>query len=244
MTADKGTAKGTPNGTAKGTPSDEKSTNEPDNSDGSRRFSSGDLAPAAAVGFVFLILRIFAVSGYDWNTAFAVSTTPSLSDGLALVFGSLMAGHVLVEILLVVVLPLLLATYLWSSGGHRATVLLATTLGSVTLIALTVSFKIWWLPAATAAVFVAFVLIRKVSVKHLVRRLFARAMASVGWVAAAAVLLVAAFVQTPWVPHEQIKTTNGAVSGYVLSVDSGYLNVLTDEHEFVILNSSDVLSRK
>ncbi|MFQ4147667.1 hypothetical protein AAGW05_03050 [Arthrobacter sp. LAPM80] len=209
-----------------------------------RRFSAGDLAPATAVGFVFLILRIFAVSGYDWNTAFAVSTTLSLSDGLALVFGSLMAGHVLVQILLIGVLPLLIATYLWSTRGHRATVLLATALGSVTLIALTLSFRSWWLPAATAAVFGVFSLIRRLSVKHWLRRMFSVAMARVGGVAAVAVLLVAAFIQTPWVPQEQILTPYGSITGYVLSVDPGYLNVLTDNHEFVILNISEVLSRK
>ncbi len=211
---------------------------------GRPQFSPGDLAPATAVAFVFLILRIFAVSGYDWNTAFAVSTTLRVSDGLALVFGSLMAGHVLVEILLVGVLPLLIATFLWSSSGHRATVLLATTLSAVTLIALTVSFQIWWLPIATAAVFVVFALTHRLSVKHWLRRVFSVAMASVGGVAAVAVLLVAAFVQTPWVPQEHIQTTDGMLIGYVLSVDSGYLNVLTQEHEFVILNSGDVLSRK
>ena len=221
-----------------------KPTTEAATSVEARRFSAGDLAPAASVGFVFLILRIFAVSGYDWNTAFAVSTTLSLSDGLALVFGSLMAGHFLVQILLVGVLPLLLATYLWAEGGHRASILLTTTLAVVTLLALTISFKIWWLPPATAAVFVAFVLIRRLSLKHWLRRMFTLAMASVGWVAGVALLLVAAFVQTPWVPQEQIKTTTGTVIGYVLSVDSGYLNVLTDGHEFVILNSADVLSRK
>lgn len=210
----------------------------------SPRRSPGDLAPAAAVGFVFLILRIFAVSGYDWNTAFAVSTTLSLSDSLGLLFGSLMAGHVLVQILLVGVLPLLLATYLWSGGGHRTMILLATTLSAVTLAALTVSFHVWWLPLATAAVFGSFVLIRRLPVKHSLRRMFSVSMASVGWVAGAAILVVAAFVQTPWVPHEQIKTTTGSVSGYVLSVDAGYLNVLTDDHEFVILNSADVVSRK
>ncbi len=214
-----------------------------DRGEGPRRYA-GALAPATAVGFVFLILRIFAVSGYDWNTAFAVSTTLSLSDGLALLFGSLMAGHELVQVLLVAVLPLLIATYLWSSGGRRAAVLLAATLGSVTLVALTASFRLWWLPLATAAVFGAFALIRRLPEKHRLRRLFSLAMASVGAVAAVAVLLVAAFVQTPWVPLEQIKTTHGPLTGYVLSVDSGYLNVLTDNHEFVILNSSDVISRR
>lgn len=58
-----------------------------------------------------------------------------------------------------------------------------------------------------------------------------------------ALLLVAALAQTPWVPAEQIETTDGTITGYVLSVDPGYLNVLTDEQEFVILISSDVRSR-
>lgn len=59
-----------------------------------------------------------------------------------------------------------------------------------------------------------------------------------------AVLLVAAFVQTPWVAQEQVTTTSGTITGYVLSVDPGYLNVLTTAHEFVILNQSTVLSRQ
>lgn len=64
------------------------------------------------------------------------------------------------------------------------------------------------------------------------------------WVAAVAVLLVAALVQTPWVPREVIETTHGTVTGYVLSVDSGYLNVLTDEHAFVVVLTSDVRARR
>lgn len=205
---------------------------------------AGTVAPAAAGGFVFLILRIFAVSGYDWDTAFAVSTTLGLSDGLALLFGSLMAGHLLVTYLMIVILPLLLATYVWSPLGRRPVVLLATTLALVTLAALTVSFEIWWLPVAVAAVFGLFALIRMLSAKNALRRAFAKAMSSVGLVSGVALLLVAAFVQTPWVPQEQIETTDGPLTAYVLSVDSGYLNLLTQDHEFVIVNSGDVISRK
>lgn len=43
-------------------------------------------------------------------------------------------------------------------------------------------------------------------------------------------------------PHEVIET--GTIAGHVLSLDPGYLNVLTDDHEFVILISGDVISRK
>lgn len=59
-----------------------------------------------------------------------------------------------------------------------------------------------------------------------------------------AIVLVAAVVQTPWVPQEQIETTDGTITAYVLSVDSGYLNILTEDHKFEILISSDVISRK
>ena len=64
-----------------------------------------------------------------------------------------------------------------------------------------------------------------------------------GWILAAGMLLVALLTQTPWVPRERIETTNGTVTGYVLSIDPGYLNVLTEDHEFVIILSGDVLSR-
>lgn len=66
---------------------------------------------------------------------------------------------------------------------------------------------------------------------------------TVGLVAGIAVLLLAAFVQTPWVPLERIETTHGPIAGYVLSVDPGYLNVLTDGRKFVRLNRNDVRSR-
>lgn len=211
---------------------------------GGRGGNAVGAAHVAAWGFVFLILRVFAVSDYDWQTAFAVSTTLGLDDGLALLFGSLMGGHLLTSILLVFVLPLLFSAYLWGPRGHRPVVLLLAAVGAVTLVGLVVSFQSWWLPLATGAVLGTLALIRRLSPQNRLRRAAAGAMVRVGWVVGVAVLLVAAFVQTPWVPHEQIGTADGTVTGYVLSVDSGYLNVLTDEHEFVILLSSRVLSRE
>lgn len=44
--------------------------------------------------------------------------------------------------------------------------------------------------------------------------------------------------------REVIETTHGTVAGYVLSVDSGYLNVLTDDHEFVVVLTTDVRARR
>ncbi len=195
-------------------------------------------------GFVFLILRVFAVSGYDWETAFAVSTTLGLEDGLALLFGSLMGGHLLTSILLACILPLLIAAYLWGPSGRRPTVMLLTTLGLVILVGLVVSFHSWWLPLAAATVLGLLALTRGLPPHNRLRDAATATMARVGWVVGLGVLLVAAFVQTPWVPQEQIRTTDGTIVGYVLSVDSGYLNVLTDERTFLILPSSNILSRR
>lgn len=200
-------------------------------------------AQVAAWGFAFLLLRVFAVSGYDWDTAFLVSTTLGLDDGLALVFGSLMANHLLTAILLTCVLPPLIAASLWGTGKHQQAMILLAILGLLILGALTTSYHLWWLPMSSFAVLATLFLIRRLHPTNRLRRSVSAALARAGLMTGLATLLVAAFVQTPWVPQEQIRTTDGTVTGYVLSVDPGYLNVLTDDHEFVILLSNDVLSR-
>lgn len=194
--------------------------------------------------FAFLLLRIFAVSGYSWDTAFLVSTTISLDGGLAILFGSLMAGDLLVAIVLVFVLPLLVAALLWGPRDRRLVMVLASTVSLVILVTITASFRSWWLPVATAAVFLFSALIHRLSREHPLRKLWWAVVVRASAVAGAAALVIAAFLQTPWVPYEQIETTSGTINGYVMSVDPGYLNVLTDDQEFVILNSSDVISRK
>ena len=198
----------------------------------------------AAWAFAFLLLRIFAVSGYDWDTAFLVSTTLGLDDGLALMFGSLMANYLLTAALLVGVLPLLIAASVWGTGEHRRVLMLLAVLGVVALAALSTSYRLWWLPVACGVVLALFASVRLLPVDNPVHRTVVRVLARVGWVTGLASLLVAAFVQIPWVPQEQIETADGTITGYVLSVDSGYLNVLTEDQEFQIVLSTDVLSRK
>lgn len=176
---------------------------------------SGAAFGAAVWAFAFLMLRIVAVSEYSWPTAFLVSTTVSLGDGLVILVGTLMATPVLTEAMLVGLLPLLVAGWLWGPRHRRPSTGLFFALAVVLAVALTLSFASWWLPLGAAVALVLIVL-----------------------------LLLAALVPTPWVPHERIGTVDGTVDGYVLSVDSGYLNVLTDEHEFVIIPTSDVRSRE
>src|SRR5699024_9813751 len=131
----------------------------------------------------FVLLRIFAVSGYDWDTAFAVSTTLSLSDALTLLVGSLMIGPVLTESLLVCLLPLLLASLLWAQDGRRMVVVIPAVVSAVLLVALTASYGSWWLPVAAGAVLAVFAVChrppRRVPVPAEVTRLLAAALARV-----------------------------------------------------------------
>lgn len=203
----------------------------------------GRVASVAVWAFTFLVLRLFAVSGYDWDTAFSVSTTLGIDDGVTLVFGSFMAEHVVVGVVLIGLLPLLIATYMWSGEPHRTSVALPTVLGFVATAAITFSFGAWWLPLGAVVVLGLFALARRLDDEHPVARAIAVTTKHVGLIGGVAVLVVAVSVQTPWVPEERIVTTDGVVFGYVLSVDPGYLNVLTENHEFRILLSRDVLSR-
>ncbi len=122
--------------------------------------------------------------------------------------------------------------------------LVSTTVALVIVVTITSSFSSWWLPLAAVAVLISFALIQRLPSDNPVRRVWWAIVARASGVAAAAALVIAAFLTTLRVPHEVIETTDGTISGLVMSVDSGYLNVLTDDHEFVILISSDVISRK
>ncbi|MFI5803333.1 hypothetical protein [Streptomyces sp. NPDC051561] len=55
--------------------------------------------------FLFLLLRLFAVSGYQWHTAFAVLHTLDLEDSIGIVLGTVMADSTVAAVLLAVLLP-------------------------------------------------------------------------------------------------------------------------------------------
>lgn len=92
--------------------------------------------------------------------------------------------------------------------------------------------------------FGVFALIHRLPERHRLRRASLAVMRRVGAIVGVSVLLVAVFTRTPWVALERIETVDGPLTGYVLSVDSGYLNVLTADQRFLILIGGDVISRE
>src|SRR5699024_4669387 len=97
-------------------------------------------------------------------------------------------SHVLVEELLIVLLPLFVADFCWAPGGRRPAVVLPAVVGLVVLVALTVSYLLWWLPVATAAVFGLFVVIHSLPRRFPLRRVLAMTLRRVGVVSGVGVL--------------------------------------------------------
>lgn len=58
-----------------------------------------------AAAFAFLVLRLFAVSGYNWHTAFAVLHTLDLDDTIGLVLGTVMAESLAAVLVLALLVP-------------------------------------------------------------------------------------------------------------------------------------------
>ncbi|MCX5201311.1 hypothetical protein OG897_07565 [Streptomyces sp. NBC_00237] len=238
-----------------------------DEGKGERGWSSGLTLTTAA--FLFLLLRLFAVSGYQWHTAFAVLHTLDLDDSIGIVLGTVLADAAVAAVLLAVLLPAFLfrvvggfllsarlreegrtdpRTGRWDLAGIG---LLAIAVAGMT--AYVLSFHRWWLLLVSLGVTALMV-----GLGALARRAHGQVGEASRWagrhlmglvlgVAIVAMLLSAALVRTPWMPLERIEVKGlpKALHGYVLEAEPGFLKVLTErEREFLILRDGEVESRE
>ncbi|MFM9370726.1 hypothetical protein [Streptomyces sp. Da 82-17] len=230
--------------------------------DESERGSGTGLTVATAAA-LFLILRLFAVSHYDWHTAFAVLHTIDLSDSVGLVLGTVMADSLASTVFLALLVPvavLRLAVAYHKSrrtrqGARRRPLHVHHDLAGMVLLvialvavgAYTVSFHAWWLPPVVAAVCALYLGIGYgLRAGGRLRRAALWSTRHLGVLVLAALLVGAATVRTPWVPLERIELRGGeALRGYVMQAEPGFLKVLTArDREFLILPDSAVASRE
>lgn len=202
---------------------------------------------SAGAAVLFLLLRVLAISDWNWHTAFAVVHTVNFEDAIGIVFGTLMANQTLTGILLVGLVPLAVIHAAWPPSGHRRTpgglILAATTLTAS--IALATTAHQWWLPAGAVVVAVGIVAARLLWKRGVGHDAIIFAVRKAGAATALAALALAAVVQTPWMPLERIETEQGTLTGYVLATDPGFVKVLTEgDREILILNQADIVSRE
>nr|WP_042184526.1 hypothetical protein [Kibdelosporangium sp. MJ126-NF4]CEL16359.1 hypothetical protein [Kibdelosporangium sp. MJ126-NF4]CTQ94283.1 hypothetical protein [Kibdelosporangium sp. MJ126-NF4] len=199
---------------------------------------------AAAV--LFLLLRLFAVTDYDWHTAFAVVHTLDLHDGIAISVGTVMADSVVGGVVLAVLLPLSTArVFRAGEQGARQGEWLVIVLLIAATVAYTVTNHAWWLPISSVVLTALLGWLVRVHRTGRLGEAVGFAVRRVGVIAVVALLCAAAVVRTPWVPLEKIDTTKGPVLGYVMEVSPGYMHVMqAGDRKLHIMLSSDVLARE
>ncbi|MEU6153737.1 hypothetical protein ABZ816_27425 [Actinosynnema sp. NPDC047251] len=189
---------------------------------------------------LFVLLRLLAVSGYDWHTTFALLHTLDLEDAPGLFLGTFMADRRISTVLLILTVPL--AAFYAAATRSRTAPLVVTVLIAF-LVAHVLTYHQWWVPALAVvlALAVAVVAARRRNdepgpAKFVLHR--------IGWIVGGMALIVAAVVSTPWVPREHIETTSGPIEAYVVETSPGFLKVLVaDNQEFRILRDDEVRSR-
>ncbi|MDI3404967.1 hypothetical protein [Streptomyces cavernicola] len=231
--------------------------------EGESELGSGTGLTVATAAFLFLVLRLFAVSHYDWHTAFAVLHTIDLNDSVGIVLGTVMADSLAATVFLALLVPVavlrLVVAYRKSSEPQQGVLerhlhhrhdLAGFVLLVIALVAVgvyVVSFHAWWLPPVVAAVCALYLGIGYgLRAGGRLRRAALWSTRHLGALIVLALLLGAATVRTPWVPLERIELRGGEVlRGYVMQAEPGFLKVLTArDREFLILSDGSVASRE
>jgi hypothetical protein len=206
---------------------------------------AGTVLTGAAV--LFVLLRLLAVSHYDWHTAFALIHTLELDDAPGLFLGTFMADARISSVLLIVLLPFTVL-YLLVTRAYRSRLRFGGVLLLVVLVAMLVShvltYHYWWVPAGVVVLAVLLVVLERAHRHPRLRGPITFVLRRSGVLAVAGALVVAAAVATPWVPLERVETTSGTHDYYVVETSPGFLKVLGAEHrEFTILRDDEVVSR-
>ncbi|MFD9703877.1 hypothetical protein [Lentzea sp. NPDC059081] len=195
---------------------------------------TGSALTGAAV--LFVLLRLLAVSHYDWHTAFALLHTLELDDAPGLFLGTFMADDRISTVLLMIVTPVTFFYFIRTRkepDNAHATPLLALIVLAALMVSHTLTYHRWWL--APGAVAIGTVMVLAIHNARWLLRWFA-------WILAGTALTVAAVVSTPWVPKERI---NDKDEVYVFETSPGFLKVLkAQDREFAILRTEEVLKRE
>ena len=221
---------------------------DPDSAEESEGESSRDVGLTAIVITAVLFLRIMAVAGWKWETAAELADSFDFSDAVPIFFGTLLELPIVTGIAAAIILPLagyrLFLISRTAPVSRRILDWLIIALTVVLLFVLWHSYAMWWPAALAAATSLAvFLFVRFVhhgavlnDLKAISRR--------VGTLVLILLLVLAVFVRTPWNPREEIGINGEVVHGHVVETSPGFLKILTDDRELIIVLSGDVEYRK
>ena len=202
----------------------------------------------AIVVVMVLFIRIMAVSGWDWDTAAELVEAFDFDDAVPIFFGTLFELPVVTGIVAGIVLPL--SVYRLYTIQHskdrlaKATDWLIILILGIILFVLENSYQMWWpiiLAVTLSAAIVIFVsLVHKGDVLVLLDKVSRRT----GTILVVFLLILSVVVTTPWNIREEIGLKDGVVHGHVIEVTPGFVKVLTDDREVLVLLTNDITYRK
>lgn len=201
------------------------------------------------VGIVslILVLRLFAVSGWDWRVAASLVDSFSFDDALSVFMGTLFERPHITGFIVLIALPVAIARDYWLARTHSFTSRAnngAVALGLIaTLYVLVRTFHVWWTLWATIALTILLIGASLIWQKGVAHTLLSRAGRHTGAIVIAVLVYLSVTVDTPWITKEKIETEVSTYYGYVLESDPGFLKVLTDDREVLILPDPDVVAR-
>lgn len=206
-----------------------------------------ELGTTALLAILFLVLRLLAVSRWDWPTVAAVADTFDFADTFAIAFGTLAEQPWLTGVFTAILLPLVLLRILWPLPHHRGSLAVTTLLAALVLaviaVAMTVTYRNPWTLLGAVAVGAAVAGVRLFAHNARLREFADALTGRIALIAGIGVLLLAVLDDTPWTEREQIVTKTGVLTGYVLDEAPGFLHVLTDGRAVLIIPTADVAAR-
>lgn len=230
----------TPNGGPDTSHSDEKKKREAE--------TSRELGFTAGAITLFLFIRLLAVSGWEWGTAADIADSFNFDDAVSIALGTLFELPGVTGVIISVILPLAIFRIYWSRdkatiASQFKNVLIIATLG-VTLFVLVNSFGMWWPVVASAVLTGLLVIADRIWRNGRGHKLLAALGRHTGLLFLGSIFALALLVDTPWMPREAITTQDGVVYGHVLEASPGFLKVLTDDREVIILLDANVVKRE
>lgn len=217
------------------------------------------------IAILFVLLRILAVSHWNWATATSVAGTIDLQSIFQMGMGTLFARPGLTGLVVMILLPLVVLSLVWPSPGQArwalTPTLFATVLGAIA-VSRVVSSRSWWLPIGVLVIAGVLGGVYRRWSGVLEHRIVAILRRSSNIALLLGVLILAATIDTPWLERERIVVTSATATqvvapagqdppvevdtatGYVLAVEPGFVQVLTDDRDVVILRTDQVVSRE
>lgn len=216
------------------------------------------------IAILFVLLRILAVAHWDWNIASSIAATIDLQSIFQMGMGTLFARPGLTGLVVMILLPLVVLSILWPTPGEsrwQLTPMLFATVLAAIAVSRVLTSRSWWLPIGVLVIAGGLAAVYHRWSSVLEHRAVVRAKRGLNVAILLSVLGLAAIVDTPWWEREELvvtatsvdevlapaddrKAATATLSGYVVEVEFGFVKVLTDDRELVILRTDQVVDRR